>query len=338
VSVIILNYNGKDLLRRCLQSVAKTKYVNFEVIIVDNASTDESCRMVEKEYPTFRLLKNGSNCGYSTGNNLGILDCKGEFIALLNNDTVVSTKWLSELVRHAKMNPLCFYQPKIMFLGSNRINSAGNLIQLFGFAFPRGIGEVDLGQYNEVEEVSYASGACVLGSKTLIEEIGLLDEEGFFSFYEDVNWGWRTLLHGHKTIYLPTATVYHKWGGSWGQSMSRTKFFLIERSRIASIIRNYSFKTIVILLPGIVIIEFALILYSTMKGLLREKIRVYADLLRLRSYLISQREIIQSKRVVSDFYVHNHFCDGLLHVYLGAFGKPVDKILSFITKLIKSLL
>ena len=144
----------------------------------------------------------------------------------------MSTEWLSELVGYAKKNPLCFYQPKIMLLESNRINSAGNYIQLFGFAFPRGLGEVDIGQYNDVNEVSYASGACVFGSKTLIREIGLLDEEGFFSFYEDVNWGWRTLMHGYKTIYLPTAVIYHKWGGSWGQFMSHKKFFLIERSRM----------------------------------------------------------------------------------------------------------
>jgi GT2 family glycosyltransferase len=334
VSVIILNFNGRDLLRKCLQSVFKTDYPNCEVIVVDNGSTDESCVMVEREFPHVQLIRNQENFGYSEGNNIGILHSRGEFMVLLNNDTIVRPEWLSELVPEAERNPECFYQPKILFIGSDRINSAGNCVQLFGFAFPRGFGEVDVGQYDEKCEVSYASGACVLASRRLVEDVGLLDE-GFFTFYEDVNWGWRALMRGYKTVYVPSAVIYHKWGGSWGRLMSRKKFFLIERSRIASVLRNYSFQTIIVLLPGLVFMELAVFLYCLLNGFLPEKVHVYADLFRLKKILITQRRELQARRVMSDVYVHNYFSDGLMHMYLGVFSQPINRILSFLDKITK---
>ncbi len=334
VSIIILNFNGKDLLRNCLSSVSKTSYSNYEVIIVDNGSTDGSCSMVEHEFPSFHLIKNSHNYGYSKGNNLGILHSQGIFVAILNNDTTVHAKWLSELVKEAVLSPMCFYQPKILFAGTNRINSAGNLIQLFGFAFPRGLGEVDIGQYSDKCEISYASGACVFGSRALIDEVGLFDQ-GFFTFYEDVNLGWRTLMHGYKTVYLPSAIIYHKWGGSWGQVLSNEKFFLIERSRIASSFRNYSLNSLIISFPALVFVESMVISYCSIKGFLPEKIRVYADLLRLRKVLFNQRKELQKQRKLSDPYILAYFENGLKHVYLGAFSCSVDRVLTFFAKITK---
>ena len=337
VSVIILNFNGGDLLRKCLQSVFKTDYPDYEVLVVDNGSTDESCVMVEKEFPRVQLVRNQENCGYSEGNNVGILHSIGEFIVLLNNDTVVHSGWLSELVREAERNPECFYQPKILFVGSNRINSAGNCVQLFGFAFPRGMGEVDVGQYDSKCEVSYASGACVLASRRLVEDVGLLDE-GFFTFYEDVNWGWRALMRGYKTVYVPSAVIYHRWGSSWGRLMSSKKFFLIERSRIASVFRNYSFRTLVVLFPEIVFVELLVFSYCFLRGFLSEKMCVYTDLLRFRRVLLSQRRELQGRRKMADDFVSSFFSDGLTHVYLGAFATPINMLLSLLAKIAKPLI
>jgi GT2 family glycosyltransferase len=334
VSVIILNFNGRDLLRKCLQSVFKTEYPNYEVIVVDNGSTDESCVVVEREFPHVQLIRSHENCGYSEGNNIGILNSRGEFMVLLNNDTVVNPEWLSELVPEAERNPEYFYQPKILFVGSDRINSAGNCVQLFGFAFPRGLGEVDVGQYDGKCEVSYASGACVLASRRLVEDVGFLDE-GFFTFYEDVNWGWRALMRGYKTIYVPSAVIYHKWGSSWGRLMSSRKFFLIERSRVASVLRNYSFRTLVILFPALVFVELLVFSYCFLRGFLSEKVRVYGDLLRFRRVLVSQRRELQGRRRMSDGFVSSFFSDGLTHVYLGAFATPMNKLLSFFSKIAK---
>ena len=326
VSVIILNFNGQELLHDCLISVLNTCYPNYEVIVVDNASTDRSCEMVEREFPHVKLVRNQINCGYSKGNNIGILRSIGDFVVLLNNDTVVTPNWLYELVHEAKQNPDCFYQPKILFFENNRINSTGNCIQFFGFAFPRGMGVIDVGQYDSKCEVSYASGACVLASRKLVETVGLLDE-GFFTFYEDVNWGWRALMLGYTSIYVPSAVIYHRWGGSWGSDMSSKKFFLIERSRLASVFRNYSTNTLIGLIPLLILIELSVLFYSFTNGFLKEKILVYSDLIRCKNILISQRKKLQRIRKKSDSDISCYFTTELNHPYLGKFSISANKML-----------
>ncbi|MDH5266126.1 MAG: glycosyltransferase family 2 protein [Candidatus Bathyarchaeota archaeon] len=336
VSIIVLNFNGRSVLCECLKSVFKTNYSNFEVIVVDNGSTDGSCAMINKGFLNVQVIKNQENFGYSKGNNIGILGSKGEFIVLLNNDTIVHPSWLSKLLIGAKLNPECFYQPKILFAESKIINSAGNLIQLFGFAFPRGIGEPDTGQYDKKCEISYASGACVLASKRLIKKIGLLDE-GFFTFYEDVNWGWRALMLGHKSIYVPSAVIYHRWGSSWGNIMSSKKFFFVERSRLATVFRNYSLCTLVNAFPLLLFIELLVLLYSLMNGFASEKIRSYSDILKNRKIILGQRIELQKKRKIPDSIVLKSFSHELDHPYLGRFAKVASRLLRFLSRIAKPL-
>lgn len=337
VSINIVNFNGRDMLRECLQSILKTKYSNYEIIVVDNGSADGSCTMVKREFPQVRLIKNQVNLGYSKGNNIGIRHSNGEFIVLLNNDTIVHPEWLSELIHEAKQNSKCFYQPKILFAGTKRINSAGNFINLFGFGFPRGIGEADLGQYDKKCEINYAAGACVLASKRLVKIVGLLDEEDFFTFYEDVNWGWRASMLGYKSIYVPSAVIYHKWGGSWGATMSSKKFFLIERSRLATLFRNYSSRTLISMLPAFILVELLVLLYSILNGFVSEKIRAYADFLRSMNLLIKQKRELQNRRRKSDIFIVKSFSEGFTHLYLGVFNVPINKFLAFISKIVKRL-
>lgn len=336
VSIIVLNYNRKDLLKKCLASICMTDYPNFEVIVVDNGSTDGSCTMITSTFPSVRLVKSKVNLGYSRGNNLGIASSNGSFLVLLNNDTIVSPPWLSELIHEAKRNPQCFYQPKILFENTKRINSAGNYIQLFGFAFPSGIGEnADLQQYSERREVSYASGACVLVSRNLVNKVGLLDEDDLFTFYEDVNWGWRGLMIGCKSVYVPSSIIYHRWGGSWGSKLSPRKFYLLERGRLASAIRNYAHSTLVIMLPSLVIAEIMVLIYSLSTGFISEKIGVYSDIIKYRKLLRGQRKLLQSKRSKPDRYIVASFCNGLSHIYLKNNSRLLNSFLLFFSRLVR---
>jgi GT2 family glycosyltransferase len=291
--------------------------------------------MIEREFPTVQLIKNSQNLGYAKGNNIGILHSKGEFVALLNSDTTVDPEWLSELVREAISNPNCFYQPKILFAGSKKINSAGNFIHLLGFAFPSGIGELDVGQYDKKRLISYASGACVFASRKLFTKCGMLDD---LPFYEDVNLGWKASLLGYRSIYIPSSVIYHKWGGSWGAKLSSTKFFYIERGRLFTFFRNYFFRTIVLLLPAFIFVELLVLLYSLSHGFISEKIRVYADMLRLRKTIVNQRRKLQMRRKMTDSYVVRTFENGFTHIYFGIFALPLNKFFTFISKNLKPLI
>ncbi len=334
VSVIVLNHNGLEMLHECLASLAVTAYPSYDVVVVDNGSTDGSCAMIEEEFPHVSVVKLRENLGYAKGNNMGILHSHSKYVVLLNNDTIVTPEWLSELMSEAEKNEQRFYQPKILFAGTKRINSAGNFIHLFGFAFPNGIGELDVGQHNSKCEVSYASGACVLVSRKLIERIGLLDESDLFSFYEDVNWGWRGLMLGYKSVYVPSACIFHRWGGSWGRAMSPQKFFLLERSRLATLFRNYSNGTLLKMLPILLAIETSVLLYSFRRGFASEKIKAYADLFKTLAFLSMQKKELALTKRLSDKIVIASFSDGFSHPYLGKFSAPLDNLLHLLSKLV----
>ncbi len=334
VSIVIVNYNGCELLKDCLTSLRSTNYSPYEIIVVDNGSTDLSCSMIKESFQYVKLIAVSKNLGYAKGNNVGILNSKGEFIVLLNNDTVVTPSWLPELLNQAQLNPDCFYQPKILLMKNRLINSLGNRIQLFGFAYPSELNKPDRINSLPPKIISYASGACVLASKRLIRKVGLLDESDLFTFYEDVNWGWRGLLLGVKSVCIPTAVVYHKWGGSWGNKMSQRKFFLLERARLASLLRNYSTSTLVCLFPSCLLIELSTLLYSLKSGCFTKKILAYSDIIKSRDSLLSEKR--QLARTESDKLVIKSFSNDVIHPYFGILGNCVNKGLTLLSKNIRS--
>jgi len=329
VSVVILNYNGMDVLPRCLRSVYNSTYPNFEVIVVDNGSTDQSVDAAERDFPETIMVRNGRNLGYSMGNNMGIARSKGEYVVLLNNDTVVHPDWLEELVKGAIQLNGGFYQPKIVLMDDPKIiNSAGNMIHIAGFGLCRGLGEPDVGQFEEMVEIGYASGACVFAPRRAIEEIGLLDPL-YFAYNEDTDWGWRGRIFGWKSFYIPAAVVYHKWSRFGG--LSSLKFYYIERNRIATLVKNYSNRTLILLLPILLMFELAVILYSLSSGRLPEKIRGYVGLFKSRRNLIEQRRQLQAKRRFSDRVVMEVFVDEMKHSYLGSAIGTVNKIVHLLS-------
>jgi GT2 family glycosyltransferase len=328
VSVIVLNYNGKKVLKDCLESVFNSNYSPIEVIVVDNASTDGSDKTAIKNH-SYKLIKNKANLGWCGGNNAGIRAAKGQFIILLNNDTEIDNNCISQLVQ-ATIKGADFCAPKILLEDKKTINSTGLRIHVAGFGLLRGSGEIDEGQYNEPDEIAGFHGACIFGSKKAIEEVGPLDEF-FITFNDDTDWSWKALLKGFKVNYVPSAILYHKWGWIYG-TINVKKFRWVERNRLVMVLTNYSKRSIILLLPILALYEFATLIYCLEKGIFSAKIQSYIDLWLNRTYLIQRRRLIQKERKKTDSFVIKKFTSTFSHAYLGKYVSPLNVLSLMIWK------
>jgi hypothetical protein len=324
------------VLEACLDSISKSAYSPFEVLVVDNASKDGSDQITLPDH-RYRLLKNKRNLGFCGGNNVGIRVANGEFVVLLNNDTEVDPDWLSQLVKTALTSAADFCAPKILLDDKETINSTGLEIHIAGFGLLRGLGKIDAGQYDNSIHLLGAHGACIFASRKAIEKVGVLDE-AFFAFNDDTDWSWRALLKGLKIIYVPSAVVYHKWGHSWG-SKNPEKFRLVERNRLIMILTNYSGRSIILLFPILVITELATMAYCLQsRSLISAKINSYADLLMLRQYLRDRRNSIQDNRQISDRLIVKKFQIRFEQSYLVKHVNLLNSLYKFIWNLVSSAL
>ena len=240
VSVIVLNYNGKHYLDECLSSLIKQTYHNFEVIFIDNGSTDNSIDFIEKNYSNFvKLVKNPINYGFAKGNNIGIQASRGKYIVTLNNDTKVEECWLEELVKSANSNEqigMCASKIYLMRM-EKTIDSVGMLIYPDGSSKQRSWLEKDIGQYDKQEDVLLPSACAALYRRRMLDEIGLFDED-FFAYCEDTDFGLRGRLAGWKCVFVPRAIVYHHYSGTAGK-YSNLKAFLVERNHWWVAVKNF---------------------------------------------------------------------------------------------------
>lgn len=336
MSVIVLNYNGKDVLGPCLDSVFASFYFPFEVIVVDNGSTDGSADFYKERYP-FRLVRNEHNLGYCGGNNAGIRVARGEFLVLLNFDTVVDRNWLNELTQYAMKLKADFCQPKILMFDDPRIiNSMGLDIHLAGFGLLRGGGSIDSFENNEPREVAGVHGTCLFASRKAIEEVGLLDSN-FFAFCEDTDWSWKASMLGLRLVYVPSAVVYHRWGHGWGHQ-SPEKFYYSERNRMIMIFTNYSRRSLILLLPVFVLTEIVTLGYCLLHKMLRAKILAYSRLLQMRGYIARRRRRIQLARQVSDNLVIRKFTYDFEHPFLARYIAPVNVLYKWLFRLVADFL
>ena len=209
VSIIILNYNAGELLLDCIKSIQESTYSNYEIIVVDNSSKDNSHIICKQKFPEINLIENSENLGFCEGNNVGLKIANGEFIVILNPDTIVEPRWLEELVKAYLKNGDGIYQPKFLATTDHTmLLSTGNMIQIFGFGFSRSKGHIDKKQYEDFEKIDYASGTCIFTSKNVLEKIGLFDPF-LFAFHDDLELCWRGALNNFSSFYVPKSIVYH---------------------------------------------------------------------------------------------------------------------------------
>ncbi len=237
VSVVVVNYNGRAHLERCLPVLAAQTYRDLEVIVVDNASTDGSAEWVAAHFPRVCLVRAPTNLGFAGGNNLGIRAARGTFIATLNNDTEVEPDYVERFVAPMR-DPNVGSCAALMleFDRRERIDSAGIRIDRAGFAWNRLAGQ-PAESITRGQEVWGACAGAALYRRAMLDEIGLFDE-GYFGFYEDVDLAWRARRAGWKCILVPSARVYHIHGGSFRRG-SYYKMYLLARNRWWTILKNY---------------------------------------------------------------------------------------------------
>lgn len=246
VSIIIVTWNGRELLERYLPSVANSRFDSFEIIIADNASDDDSAEWLGTHYPEVRIVRHKKNFGYSGGNNRAAEHARGEYLIFLNNDVEVDPDWLQPLADAFADPDVAIVQPKILDVNdSNRFEYAGacgGYLDRFGFPFCRGrvfdTVEEDRGQYDDAAAVFWASGAAFAIRKELFRECGGFDEE--FRFHmEEVDLCWRLLNRGYRILAIPESIVRHQGGGSL-QTGDPRKTYYNFRNSLAMLWKNAS--------------------------------------------------------------------------------------------------
>jgi len=331
VAIIIVNWNGKEFLKKCFGSLDLQTRKDFKVIFVDNGSNDGSVAFVRKFYPSTEIISLKMNTGFAKANNIGIKKAFEsdaiKYIVTLNNDVEVDSSFLSELIKSAQKNTeAAAIVPKMkFFFEKEKINSIGIGIHLDGGGFDRGIGEIDKGQYDKHEEVFGGCAGALLYRREALESVKYQNEffdEVFFAFYEDLDLSWRLRLAGWKTITCPKAVMYHVHTAT-GKKNPAFKSFLMNRNRFFVIVKNF---------PFIFIIKaffYTLLHYLTLfkglrskKGLsyeLKQKTNIFApflivfrgwiDNLRYLPIMIKKRQRIQKNKKVSNAIINKWFDD-----------------------------
>lgn len=269
VSVIILNYNGMQYIERCLKSVlvrANTRYPNFEVVLVDNSSTDGSLEYVSKKFghnPRLKIIVNNKNYGFAKGNNIGVrhVNPSAKYIVFLNNDTEVDPKWLIELVKVMETDPtIGASQCKLLKMHDRkRIDQAHIFIDFLGYDnYSYGEGENE-NRYNCVQETFSASGAAFTIRSNIVNEVSIngdLFDPNYFVYYEETDLCWRIRLRNYKIVYIPFSIVYHARGQTTRlRGLSPHLVFHYTKNRIMSLIKNYDMKNILKYIPTLLFLE-----------------------------------------------------------------------------------
>ena len=205
VSIIIVNYNGKELLQKCLDSLLKVNYNNFEIILVDNNSTDGSVEFITKNYPSLIIIKLDSNKGFAEPNNVAAKISKGKYLLFLNNDTVVTPNFISEMVKVMETDKKIAICQSLLLKPDGSVDSSGDFIDHLGVVYNSKT-EID-----EIREVSSARGASMLVRSDIFEKLDGFDQK-FFVTFEDVDLCWRSWILGYRVLIIPTSIVYHEGG------------------------------------------------------------------------------------------------------------------------------
>ena len=298
VSIILVNYNSMPHLDTCISSVLKQTYPSFEVIFVDNNSSDGSLEYARRKFPQLIFVANNRNLGYAGGINAGLVHATGEYIAPLNIDTEVAPNFLAIMASFLDDNPHAgLVTPKILlFDDRSKINTMGSNIHVTGLGFCRRLNKRD-DNSTKPQRVPGASGCSYLIRRDIFEKMGGAPEENFMG-NDDVVVSWLVNLMGYEIYCLPEAVVYHKYT----LKMNPEKFFQLEKNRYLLLLYTMKPLTFVVLSPIFVFTEFLILLYSLMKGraYIQAKFRAWGAVCQSRRYIRERKKQVQKLRKISD--------------------------------------
>lgn len=245
VAVVILNYNGKRFLERFLPTVIERSGASAEIIVADNASTDDSVQFMRTHFPSIRLIVNPRNGGFAAGYNMALKHIDAKYYVLLNSDIEVTENWIDPVIAFMETDTqIAACQPKLLSFSDTAYfeyaGAAGGFIDKFGYPFCRGRLfqnlEKDDGQYDDIFEVFWASGACMFVRADVYHQFGGLDED-FFAHMEEIDFCWRVKNKGYKVMYFPHSAVHHIGGGTLPKISSR-KTYLNFRNNLSMLYKN----------------------------------------------------------------------------------------------------
>jgi GT2 family glycosyltransferase len=344
ISVIIPNHNGAAFLANCLRSLRSQSYARAEIIVVDNASRDQSLELARAILPDAVLLRNDRNLGFAGGVNTGIRSAHGDWVAVLNNDTEAAENWLSQCARAIEDHPDAgFFACRILqFADPKRVYSAGDCFLRAGIGYQRGQGLQDREGFRREQRIFSASGCAALYRKEILENLDGFDER-FFAYLEDVDLGLRIQAAGHHGYYLPQAEVFHHGGATSGGEFSPMAVRLRTRNSILLLLKSTPGRFLVRCSPMILLAQlwwiFRVLAHrrvgSYLRGLaeacilapamIRDRAKIH------RSWKASMqdvwKEILKSESLAQeDFVVGNEQNSVFLKFYFRLFGKKCATI------------
>ena len=303
VTVVIPNWNGERFLSTCLGSLRRQSYDDFDMVLVDNGSTDGSVAFARDNFPEISVLPLPENLGFSAAVNAGILASETEHVALLNNDTETDPKWLEALVEAADSYPEAgFFASKLVDFADRRVlDGAGDVLRRSGLPYRLGHGEPDGGRYDKTAFVFGACAGAAMYRRGMLDDVGLFDED-FFANCEDGDLSFRAQLAGYRCLYVPGSVVYHMGSATFGRR-SATSTRLGTRNSLCLLVKNLPAPLVPGFLPFILAGQLTRLVVTAATSTLRAHLEGLAGALRLLPLMVRKRREIQKRRQVPVEYI-----------------------------------